>query len=539
MTKAARDSDESSRSNTCLTKPSPRLIDSDNMQSTPLRKPPWIRLPAQEGPAFSRVRKILKDQKLGTVCEDARCPNRSECWGCGTATFLLMGHVCTRGCHFCSVRSARSGEPLDVEEPERIATAVSELGLRFVVLTSVTRDDLEDGGAGHYARTMAAIRAQCPDVGIEVLSPDFQGENLKKVLEAEPQVFAHNMEVVRELTPKVRDKRSSYDRSLAVLEEAKRLRPDIKTKSSLLLGLGETREQIVEALDDLRRVNVDILCIGQYLQPGKRQLPVQRYVTPEEFAELETLAKGKGFSSVASGPLVRTSYRAAEFAGTDSQPLTILRPGRLAYVQGLELQKKLEARRIEGKIGDTLIVLEHDPVITLGHRAKSENILASRELLGGQNIEIHQTNRGGDVTYHGPRQIVMYPIVNLHERRMGSARFVEILEETMLRALSDLGIRAQRISKLRGIFVDNEKIGAVGIHVSRGVTTHGLALNVDPDLSHFDMIVPCGLKEHRVTSIRKVLGKEIVQKEVEDSLVRHFEELLDRFSKASSMAFSS
>lgn len=276
------------------------------------RKPPWIRLKRTEGRELARVKKILKKHDLGTVCEEAKCPNRSECWGCGTATFLLMGQQCTRSCRFCSVRPGRAGEPLEPEEPERIAAAVEELGLRFAVITSVSRDDLADGGAAHYAQTIAAIRHRCPDVGVELLIPDYIGPPLKTVVDARPDVLAHNIEVVRALTERVRDRRTSYDRSLRVLREAKELDPALLTKSSILLGLGEEDEQVEESLEDLRAVDVDILCLGQYLQPTSKHIPVERYVTPERFEQLKELALRMGFRSVASGPFVRTSYRAAE-----------------------------------------------------------------------------------------------------------------------------------------------------------------------------------------------------------------------------------
>ena len=247
------------------------------------------------------------------MCEQARCPNRSECWGSGTATFLLLGEQCTRSCKFCSVRPGKEGYPLEPSEPERVARAVDSLDLRFAVLTSVSRDDLPDGGAAHYAQTIEAIRHQCPGVGIEALIPDLLDSALETIVLAGPDVLAHNVEVVRELSHAVRDRRSSYDRSLEVLAAAKRCEPSIMTKSSLLLGLGETDQQVERSFEDLSQVGVDILCIGQYLQPSRRHLPVERYVTPERFEELGERARLRhGFASVVSGPLVRTSYRAAE-----------------------------------------------------------------------------------------------------------------------------------------------------------------------------------------------------------------------------------
>jgi len=282
------------------------------MASEATRKPAWIRVARTEGGAFGRVRRALRAHGLGTVCEEARCPNRGACWGAGTATFLLMGRQCTRRCPFCSVRPGRASPPPEIDEPERVARAAVELGLRHVVLTSVTRDDLEDGGARHIAATIAAVRAACPGVRVEALVPDLGRAEVERVLEAGPDVFAHNLEVVRELTPRVRDPRCSYDRSLEVLASARELGRSTKTKSSLLLGLGETDAEVERTLSDLRGVGVEMLCIGQYLQPTSRHLPVVRYVRPERFSELEALGLSLGFEAVASGPLVRTSYLAAE-----------------------------------------------------------------------------------------------------------------------------------------------------------------------------------------------------------------------------------
>lgn len=502
------------------------------------RKPDWIRVARAEGPAFATVRRTLRSLRLGTVCEEARCPNRSECWSCGTATFLILGRQCTRSCQFCSVRPARDGEPLDPGEPERVAEAVAALALRFAVITSVSRDDLPDGGAAHYAATIRAVRRRSPGVGVEVLTPDYMGAPLEAVLEAEPDVFAHNVEVVRELTPQVRDRRCAYDRSLEVLAAARKLRPSTITKSSLLLGLGETDAQVEATLDDLRAAGVESIAIGQYLQPTRRNVPVRRWVTPERFAELAELARDKGFTRVASGPLVRTSYHAAEHAVPSPHPLPsgegrgkglrVLRAGLVPYDEALALQQELCRRRLAGEIPDTVVVLEHPPVITLGHRADAGNVVAPAERLRVLGIEVHRVDRGGDVTYHGPGQVVMYPIVDLEAAKLGTARFVEILEECMIRAAARYGVEATRLPRKRGVFAGPDKIGAVGIHVSHGVTTHGLALNVDPDLSHYDLIVACGLRDHGVTSLRRAAGRPVDQRDVEDTLVATLAELLGR-----------
>lgn len=281
----------------------------------PERLPEWVRKTVLLTEENRQVRKILKEQKLNTICESGRCPNKGECWAAGTATFLLMGPICTRTCRFCSVNKGLPS-PLDDEEPGRIAAACKEMGLRHVVLTSVNRDELPDQGANHFARTIKALYESIPGVAVEVLTPDFQGRKdcIEIVLAAGPTVFNHNVETVPRLYRKVRPG-SKYDRSLRVLGTAKEINASIHTKSGLMLGLGETREEVLAVMQDLRSVDCDFLTLGQYLRPTRDQLPVQRYVRPEEFAELAESAWQMGFKMVHSGPLVRSSYHAGELAG--------------------------------------------------------------------------------------------------------------------------------------------------------------------------------------------------------------------------------
>lgn len=258
---------------------------------------------------------MLQERGLHTVCEEARCPNIGECWGGGTATLMLMGEVCTRGCRFCSVQSGNPLGILDSLEPQKAAETVELMNLEYVVLTSVNRDDLADGGAQHFSQTIQTIYERCPEVLLEALIPDFQGDldALAKVVDAEPDVLAHNLETVERLTPTVRDPRAKYRQSLDVLENMKRLRPQQWTKSSIMLGLGETNSELFQAFSDLRSVGVDFLTLGQYLQPTKKHLQVKEFISPEKFEELKTKALTYGFKYVASGPLVRSSYRAGEF----------------------------------------------------------------------------------------------------------------------------------------------------------------------------------------------------------------------------------
>ncbi|MCB9781063.1 MAG: lipoyl synthase [Alphaproteobacteria bacterium] len=279
--------------------------------------PPWLKARMPGGERYTQIKARARTLKLHTVCEEARCPNVGECWGGGTATFMVMGGICTRGCRFCAVTTRRNGMPLDPDEPANLAEAIAEMGLDYVVVTSVDRDDLPDQGAGHFAACIQATRQRSPGTMIEVLVPDFRGaRDLVKVLvDAAPEVLAHNVETVERLTPTVRDPRAGYRQSLAVLRAMKELNPDQLTKSSLMVGLGETRDEMIEAMADLVEVGCDFLTIGQYLRPTSRDqhLPVIEYIEPAQFAEYERLGRQMGFKYVASGPLVRSSYKAGEF----------------------------------------------------------------------------------------------------------------------------------------------------------------------------------------------------------------------------------
>jgi lipoic acid synthetase len=285
----------------------------------PAPKPDWLKVKVPQGERFQWIKGRARALSLHTVCEEARCPNIGECWQGGTATFMLMGDTCTRGCRFCSVKTLRTPGPLDGREPQHIAETIREMGLDYVVLTSVNRDDLPDQGAAHIAETVRRAALASPGLLIEVLIPDFQGERacLDAIVAARPAVIAHNVETVERLTGTVRDPRAGYAQSLAVLrylsERAAAERLPYKTKSSLMLGLGETAAEVERALRDVREAGVDFLTIGQYLQPDRKKLKVAEYVPPERFKELEAAGLAMGFAYVASGPLVRSSYRAAEF----------------------------------------------------------------------------------------------------------------------------------------------------------------------------------------------------------------------------------
>lgn len=274
-------------------------------------KPPWLRVKAPTRDNVLKLKKLIQHQRLHTVCESAACPNMGECWQAGTATFMILGNLCTRACRFCDVKTSARPGAVDLNEPKRLAETVAAMGLQHVVLTSVTRDDLPDGGAGHFVRCMTAIREARPGVTLEILTPDFRGDldTLQIVLDANPEIFNHNLETIQRLTPRIRSG-AVYHRSLELLAEAKRRAPHIKTKSGLMVGLGETNEEVLEALADFKAAQVDIVTLGQYLRPSPKHHAVMRYVTPQEFETLGQAAKDMGFGHVESGPLVRSSYHA-------------------------------------------------------------------------------------------------------------------------------------------------------------------------------------------------------------------------------------
>jgi lipoyl synthase len=279
-----------------------------------LRKPDWLRVSLPIGDEYERVKAKVNELALHTVCKEAACPNLAECWGAGTATIMILGDVCTRGCRFCNVKTGNPRGTVDWLEPLRVADAVRDLGWKYLVLTAVDRDDLLDGGALIFANTVRAIRERSPEARVEILSGDYRGDlrAVDIVVDAKPDVFAHNLETVRRLTPSVRDKRAGYDQSLKVLAHVKRRAPNRYTKTSLMLGLGETRAEIETAMDDARAAGVDIFTMGQYLQPSKKHLPVAEFINPEEFDRLGELAARRGFHQVVSSPLSRSSYHAEQ-----------------------------------------------------------------------------------------------------------------------------------------------------------------------------------------------------------------------------------
>lgn len=280
------------------------------------RKPTWLRVKSQNSSKYRELKSIVSEKKLHTVCEEAMCPNIQECWSHGTATFMLLGSVCTRACRFCAVDTGNPKGSLDKDEPIKVASSIAHMNLKYAVLTSVNRDDLRDGGAEHFSHTIQAIKEKAPEVIVEALVPDFLGnkQSIEILLNSKLEVFAQNLETVSRLTKRVRDPRAGYDQTLEVLSYAKQHLPSVITKTSLMFGLGETEEEILKTFDDIRRTGVDVLTLGQYMRPTVNHLPVEKWYTPEEFEYFKDLAIGMGFLEVASGPMVRSSYRADRIA---------------------------------------------------------------------------------------------------------------------------------------------------------------------------------------------------------------------------------
>ena len=280
------------------------------------RKPTWLRVKSQNSSKYRELKGIVSEKKLHTVCEEAMCPNIQECWSHGTATFMLLGSVCTRACRFCAVDTGNPKGSLDKDEPIKVASSIAHMNLKYAVLTSVNRDDLSDGGAEHFSHTVQAIKEKAPEVIVEALVPDFLGnkKSIEVLLNSNLEVFAQNLETVSRLTKRVRDPRAGYDQTLEVLSYAKQYSPSVITKTSLMFGLGETEEEILKTFDDIRETGVDVLTLGQYMRPTVNHLPVEKWYTPEEFEYFKDLAIGMGFLEVASGPMVRSSYRADRIA---------------------------------------------------------------------------------------------------------------------------------------------------------------------------------------------------------------------------------
>ena len=496
------------------------------------RKPAWIRAQLPVGQGFGTVKGIVHEHRLATVCEEAKCPNIGECWNAGTATIMLMGAVCTRACRFCSVDTGNPRGWLDAEEPENTARSVELMKLKYIVLTSVNRDDLPDGGAAHYADAIRAIKRRTPHVAVEALTPDFQGvmRDVETVVDSGLEVFAQNVETVKRLTHPVRDPRAGYEQTIAVLAHAKAFKPSVLTKTSLMLGLGETDAEIAECMDDLRAANVDLLTLGQYLRPTVHHLPIQRYVTPAEFDEYRRWALAKGFRECVAGPLVRSSYRAEQAlagnnaglnngdiphflangegpeqvstssgvnatkeSGDNASPI-VKWLGRVDYEPTWREMQRITDTRDE-HTPDEIWLLEHPPVFTLGLNADAGHVLAAGD------IPVVKIDRGGQVTYHGPGQLVVYPLIDIRRAKLGVRDLVTAMERAVIDYCASLGITAACKAGAPGVYVDGRKIGSVGIRIRRGASYHGLAFNVNMDLEPFQRINPCGYAGLQMTQL--------------------------------------
>jgi len=476
-------------------------------------KPRWITAPLAAGAGFSAVKGIVREHRLATVCEEAKCPNIGECWNAGTATIMLMGAVCTRACRFCSVDTGNPRGWLDAEEPENTARSVELMKLKYIVLTSVNRDDLPDGGALHYADAIRAIKRRTPQVAVEALTPDFQGvmKDVETVMDSGLDVFAQNVETVRRLTHPVRDPRAGYEQTIAVLAHAKQYKPSVLTKTSLMLGLGETDEEIAQCMDDLRAANVDLLTLGQYLRPTTHHLPVERFVTPAEFDKYRQWALAKGFRECVSGPLVRSSYRAEQALAGNNAGLVNSDAAGPAKVQSVstpvvrwlgkveyeptwrEMQRITDTR--DENTRDEIWLLEHPPVFTQGLNGDPGHVLAAGD------IPVVQIDRGGQVTYHGPGQLVVYPLIDIRRAGLGVRDLVTAIERAVIDYCASLGIDAECRKNAPGVYVAGRKIASVGLRIRRGASYHGLAFNVNMDLEPFQRINPCGYAGLQMTQL--------------------------------------
>jgi lipoic acid synthetase len=522
------------------------------------RLPLWLRMERASGENYTLVKQLVENNHLHTICTSGNCPNIGECWNAGTATLMILGDICTRSCQFCGTKSGRPLPP-DRDEPERVAQAVRIMGLKHCVITSVDRDDLPDGGAAHWAETVRRIREVNPGITVEALIPDFRGNNtdIDKIIDAGPDVISHNIETVRRLTPRIRSV-AEYEVSLEVLRRISGRGK--RAKSGLMLGLGESDDEVIEALNDLYATGCRIVTIGQYLAPSLDHMPVVKYVTPQKFEEYGRKGLETGFEFVESSPLVRSSYHAekhvssghgAQSRGHGAQSSRASQPAPLVpgprsrtmviyddlglrdYKETWDYQEQFFKAKVveknnpdgEGKrTPDRLIFVEHNHVYTLGKNGSEQNLLLDYIQLKAREASFYRIDRGGDITYHGPGQLVGYPIFDIGAMGIGLREYIHLIEGAIISFVSGFGITAGRLSGATGVWVDadnsarSRKICAIGVRASRYVTMHGFALNVSTDLSYFDHINPCGFTDKGVTSIEKEAGIKVSMDEVKIDL---------------------
>jgi lipoic acid synthetase len=531
------------------------------------RLPLWLRMERASGESYTMVKRLVEENRLHTICTSGNCPNIGECWNAGTATLMILGDICTRSCRFCGTKSGRPLPP-DPGEPERVAQAVRTMELKHCVITSVDRDDLPDGGAAHRAETIQRTREINPGVTVETLIPDFRGntDDIDRVIAAGPDIVSHNIETVRRLTPLIRSV-ARYEVSLSVLRHI--ASSGVRAKSGLMVGLGETEGEIAEALNDIYATGCRIVTIGQYLAPSLAHIPVVEYVTPKKFEEYRLMGLEMGFEFVESSPLVRSSFHAekhirpvngrrgavigqkdtsmpsagAVSPGLHTSPATRViydDLGRRDYKETWEYQERFFNAKVAEKGGavvagertpDRLIFVEHNHVYTLGKSGSEQNLLLDYIQLRARDASFYRIDRGGDITYHGPGQLVGYPIFDLERMGIGLRDYIRLIEEAIMRCISRFGIEGGRLKGATGVWIDPEnssrarKICAIGVRASRFVTMHGFALNVSTDLSYFDHINPCGFTDKGVTSIEKETGKKVDMDDVKNDLLNTMREV--------------
>jgi len=531
------------------------------------RLPLWLRMERASGESYTMVKRLVEENRLHTICTAGNCPNIGECWNAGTATLMILGDICTRSCRFCGTKSGKPLPP-DPGEPERVAQAVRTMRLKHCVITSVDRDDLPDGGAAHWAETIKKTREVNPGVTIETLIPDFKGNtaDIDRIISAGPDIVSHNIETVRRLTPLIRSV-ARYEVSLSVLRHI--AASGVRAKSGLMVGLGEREEEITEALNDIYAAGCRIVTIGQYLAPSLAHIPVVEYVTPDKFEEYRLKGLEMGFEFVESAPLVRSSFHAEKHitegkgregaaigqgdlsltaAGTISHARHSLPArrvifddlGRRDYKEAWEYQERFFNAKVAEKgqpdrVGeptpDRLIFVEHNHVYTLGKSGSEQNLLLNHIQLRARDASFYRIDRGGDITYHGPGQLVGYPIFDLEGMGIGLRDYIHLIEEAIIRCISRFGIEGGRLKGATGVWIDPEKssrvrkICAIGVRASRFVTMHGFALNVSTDLSYFNHINPCGFTDKDVTSIEKETGEKVKMDDVKNDLLNTMREV--------------
>jgi len=491
------------------------------------RKPDWLKIKIESTENFAFVKKIVTENHLHTICSSGKCPNQCECWSRGTATFMIMGDICTRTCKFCATKSGKP-LPLAHSEPTKVAESVLLMKLKHCVVTSVDRDDLPDKGAAHWAETVQHIRDKNPNTFIELLIPDYQNDLLQVVIASKPDIIGHNLETVERLTSVARSK-ATYCSSLETLRQI--ARSGILTKTGIMVGLGESEEEVFQTLTDARNAGVAVVTIGQYLQPTKNNMKVAQYITPEQFNIYKEYALELGYKHVESAPLVRSSYMSdkinslsSNFRLTDWQTIDY----KEAWNKQEQLFQKIIRSKSEGKSTrhlETIFLCEHPHVYTLGKNGQANNLLINEDFLRKIGAVFYKIDRGGDITYHGPGQLVGYPILDLENHGRTLKGYIHKMEEAMIQTLEYYGIQCARLEGATGVWLDAHtpsprKICAMGVRASRFVTMHGFALNVNTDLTYFNYINPCGFVNKEVTSMQKELGINVSMEEVKKVVMK-------------------